>query len=217
MLKSTELILEKGFSHRVIRDVDLSTIFQGTAARRYGLVNKAIKAKELIRLSRGYYILNVKYQINPLSQYYIANQIVPFSFISAESALSYHGWIPERVSQVTSMSAFGRNKQFHTDVGDFVYFVPPVRKNNFLRGVHLLDIEKRSTWMANPLRALIDYIYWHKIDNADSNFLRKSLRIDDEFLNAMVRQDIIQLKSVYQSKRIKLFLEKLLSEMNNGK
>lgn len=61
MLKSTEQIMESGFKDCVFRDIDLASLFKGTSGRRYSLVSKALKAKELIRVARGYYILGPKY------------------------------------------------------------------------------------------------------------------------------------------------------------
>ena len=52
MLHSTEKILSTALGQHIIRDIDLANLFKGTPARRYGLVNKALKKKELVQLRR---------------------------------------------------------------------------------------------------------------------------------------------------------------------
>ncbi len=68
MLKSTAHLLESHLKNHLIRDEDLAYVFKGTSARRYALVNKAIKKGELIRLCRGVYALATKYLSHPFSQ-----------------------------------------------------------------------------------------------------------------------------------------------------
>ncbi len=217
MLKSTERIINSGLESHLIRDVDLMSVFKGSAASRYALINKSLKAKNLIRIARGLYLLAPKYNQTIFSQYYIANQLVPFSFVSAESALSFHGWIPEKITQVTSISIFGRNKAFKTSVGEFVYLVPPIPKISILKGVSLQRIHDKRVWMASPLRALMDYVYWHKVDNADISFLMNSLRIDIENIQTLQIKEIEELMLIYRAKRIRVFLKNIKRELERGK
>lgn len=213
MLNSTEQILDSPLNHHIIREVDLAHLFQGTPARRYGLINKALRQKELVQLRRGLYILSSKYQQEPFSTYYLANHIVPHSFVTAESALQFHQWIPERVAQTTSIITFGRNKQFWTPMGQFVYRTAPITSYDFLTGVTRIETNHRPVLMATPLRALSDYIYWHKIDDADWLFLQTGLRIEEDHLRQLTKPAIKELMSVYHSKRVKTFLNNLLTEI----
>ena len=83
MLNSTELIITNHLSDHIIRDHDLSYLFKGSAARRYALVNKALRKGELIRICRGYYTIATKYQKLALSLYYISNRIIPNNYITS--------------------------------------------------------------------------------------------------------------------------------------
>ena len=49
------------------------------------------------------------------------------SFISFESALSYHGLIPEAVCEVTSSCHLSKKKRFETSIGIFSYTHSPVK------------------------------------------------------------------------------------------
>ncbi len=209
MLKSTEMLIENQLNKHLIRDRDLAQVFKGSNARRYALVNKALKKNELLRICRGLYMLAPKYNGCLFSNYYLANHIVPNSFVTAESALSFHGWIPERVTQVTSAAAFSRNREFKTPHGVFLYKHLPVTPNNFYLGVEQVDIDNKIIYMATPLRALLDYIYWHKTKNADHDFLVNSLRIERAYINTISQIQIKQLKSVYKLKYIQTFLNHL--------
>ncbi len=213
MQKSTELIIDNHLHEHIIRENDLAALFKGTPARRYALVNKAIKKNELIRLCRGYYTLHYKYQKeNALHPFYIANRIVPFSYASSESALSFHNLIPERVTQVTSIAAFSRNKKFETPYGYFVYRAIPILPLYFYYGVQMINVNNQIVYIATPLRALMDYVYCHKVENANIHFLTESLRIEETDIEKITFREITVLKNVYQSRYVMRLLKNLLDE-----
>ena len=195
MLKTTEMILDSGLANHAFKDTALANLFGGTPARRYGLVNRALKSGELIQLSRGLYTIAPKYQKEYFSLYYLANQIVPLSYVTCESALQYHQWIPERVNTITSLSNSGRNKEFNTKYGLFVYKIHPIKDGMFLTGVNLENINQKNVFIASPLRALMDYVYLYKIENADFDFLHTSLRIEKDSLTTIKKSEIISFMS----------------------
>ena len=49
----TELLIDTGFKNRLIVDTQLARLISGTPQRRHSLVNRALKAGELLRLRRG--------------------------------------------------------------------------------------------------------------------------------------------------------------------
>lgn len=211
MLKSTEKIIDHKLHQHLIREQDLSSLFKGSNARRYALVNKALNKGELIRLSRGYYMLAEKYLETPFSQLYLANRLVPNSFISAESALSFHGWIPERVTQVTSVCAFGRSRDYDTPAGFFAYLVPPIDKKLFYFGVSSISINNKVVGVASPLRALIDYIYWHRIKAANINWLKNSMRIEATDIASITTAEAKLLRNIYCVSYVNNFLQEVVN------
>ncbi len=214
MKQSTESLIEHGLQHHLIRDSDLAFIFGGSPARRYALVNKALKAGELIRLTRGMYLLADKYHAQRFSQYYLANRLVPHSIVSAESALSFHGWIPERIVQTTSVTATGKSKIFHTPVGTFTYRKVPITVLSFMTGVDILKQDKHYMHITTPLRAIVDYVYWHKVKNGNCDFLINSLRIEKSHLTSISAEDIRRLQPLYRNLTVKKFLLTLLKELH---
>jgi hypothetical protein len=68
MLKTTEKLLESHLSGHVFTGFEIAYLFDGTAASRYALINKALKKQELIQLKRDAYILAKKYQPKPFNR-----------------------------------------------------------------------------------------------------------------------------------------------------
>jgi hypothetical protein len=207
-------IIEAGFTDHILTDVDINNLSDGTPAARYGMVNKALKKEELIKIRRGLYVLSEKYRNNKLSKFFLASRIAPHSYISLESALSYYGWIPERVSTVTSVLALGRTKKFTTPFGEFAFCHLPVNEYEFLTNItRVEDIKGEPFLIASPLRALMDLVYVKKIDWEGLKFLTNSLRIELEQLMQIDPNDFIEIKKVYRSTRVLDFLDNLKEEL----
>ena len=202
MQKATEQVIESGMADRIIRDTDLQSLFGGTPASRYALVNKALKQAELIRICRGLYVLAKKYRKQRPSQFCISNHIAPGSFVTAESALSYHGLIPERIAQVTAIAPTGRSREFNTPFGQYVYRVPSIEEKHFYYGVYRETVNSQAFLLASPLRALMDYVAWHNVQDLDLDFLEHSLRIESEDIPSVMKQEIKQYSEVYKSKHV---------------
>lgn len=207
-------IIEAGFADHILTDVDLATLLDGTSAVRYALVNKALKKGEIITIRRGLYLLADKYRQKKLSKFFLASRIVPHSYISLESALSYYGWIPEHVKTVTSVLACGRTKKFVTSFGEFVFYQLPVNEYEFFTGVARVEkIADEPFLIASPLRALADYVYIKKIDWQGIRYLTDSLRIETEQLMQLNLDSFFEIKKIYRSKRVLHFLDSLKQEI----
>lgn len=210
-------VIEAGLYGHAFREIDLANLLNISATQRHAAVNRAMSKGELIRLRRGLYVLSPEFLQQPFSQLYLANHIVPHSVVSAESALSYHGWIPEHVTMVTSVCATGRHKHFSTPYGEFIYHKTPVELRHFLSGVDIVKIDSRPVWIAKPLRALLDYVYWHKEPNPDFDFVTESLRIEPENLLSLEAVDFSKLEQLYSLKKILVFLNKIQRSLANYK
>lgn len=207
-------LIEAHFADCILTDVDLNHFLDGTVAARYGMVNKALKKGELIRIRRGLYLLADKYRHKKLSQFFLASRIVPHSYVSLESALSYHGWIPERVTSVTSILALGRTKNFITPFGEFHFYQLPVNEYEFLTSVtRIEEIKGEPFFLALPLRALADYVYIKKINWSGLDYLLQNLRIEVEELLKIQSSDFVEVKKIYRSKRVLNFLDNLKLEL----
>lgn len=214
MLASTEKLLELGLGEQVFKDWNITSIFDGTPAKRYALLNKALKKQEIIRLCRGNYVLGAKYRAKQLSQFFIANRLVAGSVISFETALSFHGWIPERVNVLMSVIPKGRTRSFVTTLGEFEYIKIPFNTYEFLSGVVREEINGKPFLIATPLRALADYVYLRKIDWVGLDLLLEGMRIEMESLESLSTRHFEEVIPVYHSKRVLHFLQQLRNTLD---
>jgi len=175
MLKLTEFLQEAEFDPLVLKDHELALLLGGTQASRYSMINKALAKGDLIRVTRGVYVLAEKYRKAKLSKFYLASRIQPASYITAESALSYHGWIPERV--VVTISAYnkGRRLSYQTHFGNFLFLNVATREYEFLTHVFRVTLEGKPFLIPSPLRALADLVYTKKLENVNLNYARRSI------------------------------------------
>jgi len=191
---------------------DLATLFPGSEDRRYGLVKRALASGEIVHIRRGLYCLAPKYQKKSVNLYALAQHAYGPSYVSLESALSWHGWIPEAVHAVTCAS-FKKSKEFTTPLGIFSYDRVP--QQVFYREVErLTDASGNVFLMAKPLKALADYVYVRKKDWTGIEPAVSSLRVEPEELEQVTGSTLEVLASNYSDSRVKRFLEGLRKDLN---
>lgn len=130
------------------------------------------KDGRLVQLRRGLYALAPPYrQIEP-HPFLIANRMVPGSYVSCQSALAHHGWIPEGVPVVTSV-AHARPGRWDTPLGGFEF--RHIRRD-LLWGYDRLEVAPRQrVFVATAEKALLDLIYLEP--GADSPLYLAELRL----------------------------------------
>ncbi|MFT6518010.1 MAG: putative transcriptional regulator of viral defense system [Candidatus Azotimanducaceae bacterium] len=203
----TEQLIEEGLAERVLTDGQVSRLVEGSRQRRYHLVNRAMKAGELIRLRRGLYMLADKYRSQPCHPYMLAQVLVPGGYVSLESALSFHGWIPEAVYTTASIVPNRKMKDFsYEQMGLFTFDTLPVREGFFLELVQRVELAGQGVLMASPLRALMDLVCLKKTQWRGVEWLEQGMRIDRECLRAITSAQVRTLKAAYKPKRVTEFL-----------
>lgn len=194
----------------IFTDTALRHLIKGTNDRRYGLVKRALKAGDLIHLRRGLYALPKRYQRRSCNLYEIAQKIYGPSYISFESALSYHQWILEAVYTVTSACS-KRSKEIKTPLGVFSYTHIP--SNQFFVGVQRISASDGDFFMATPWRALVDLIYIQKKDWKGLKPVIESLRIDKNQLQDVDFRLFEELRQATGSMRVKKFIDSVKKEL----
>lgn len=198
------LNLRRRLPSDVFTDTEVATLVGGTPNRRYGLVKRAIASGDLIQLRRGVYCLGRNYQREALDQFGLAQKIYAPSYVSLESALSHHGWIPEAVYTVTS-ACLKRSTAFQTPVGNFSFTRIP--KFNFI-GVERVQAGRIVHLMATPTKALADYIVAHKMELAPRE-LKESLRIENAYWEKLSYKLLKEISEAYGNIRLRKFLRLL--------
>ena len=118
---------------------------------------KALKDEGVIEpVKRGLYIPGKLLAAQRPENSLMANHLYGPSYVSAESALSYYGLIPERVYTTTSMTSKG-SKEFDTIAGLFIYTHLPLPYYAYGLNSVMLGSNQR-TIMASPEKALADKI-----------------------------------------------------------
>ncbi|MCD4706632.1 MAG: hypothetical protein K8S62_02720 [Candidatus Sabulitectum sp.] len=213
MLGSIEKLIDMGFRNRVVHTNDLYHIFGGSQGRVQSLVYRAMSAGELIRLRRGFYILCPKYRSQKPVSFHLANRMVKESYVSFESALAFHGWIPESVPVVASTVRSSRSRVLSTALGRFEYIHIPTGKADFLTMVERVDAGVQSFLVASALRAVADIVYERKLQWTGIEFITESLRVDEYELKTVERKDFELLSSVFRSSSVRKYLRNLEQEL----
>lgn len=210
MNKLTEKIFENA-PYGYFTSQEAATLFPDSEDRRYGLVKRAIAGGQIIHIRRGLYCLTPKYQKKKLNLYALAEHIYGPSYVSLESALSWHGWIPEAVYTLTSAS-LGKTKEFKTPLGVFSYNRAPQKV--FYTGVERLTDEAGDVFlMAQPIKALADYVYVHKKDWTGLTPAAEDLRIELDEFESVAANEIDELIENYTSRRVIRFLKGVRKEL----
>ena len=140
-------------------------------------------------IKKGLYVagpaLNIERKPEP---FLIANHILGPSYVSVETALSFHGLIPERVYEMASMTTQAPRK-FNTPLGTFTYTRLPLPYYAFgIRSEKLAD--DQYAMVASPEKALCDKIITTsglllRSKKAAREFLIENMRMDEETLKQL--------------------------------
>jgi hypothetical protein len=112
---------------------------------------------EIIRLKRGIYIVSPAVSGKEVSVELIANHLYGPSYLSMESALRFHGLIPENVPVTFSMT-LKRGRSFKNLFGQFEYVSCP--EDYYPIGISQVVKNGISFLMASPEKALCDLIVY---------------------------------------------------------
>ena len=174
---------------------------------RNAMVHRAARKGEILILKPGLYCLAEKYRRTHPHPFIVAAMLHAPSHISLESALSYHGLIPEAVHQVASVTS-QRSRTFNTPLGYFTYRRVPC---DYTRAGVVAEKVVDNAWafLATPLRAIADLIYvrrdvrWEKDGLA---FLTTSMRIDMDDLHDVSMDLFDEVHDSFRNKRVKDYL-----------
>ncbi|MBI5873603.1 MAG: hypothetical protein HZB36_05615 [Candidatus Omnitrophica bacterium] len=203
MEKLVEKIIEF-VPNDVFTDDVVANLLPGTPNSRYGIIKRAIAKGEIIHIKKGLYALAKKFQRKGINLFGLAQLIYGPSYVSFESALNYHGWIPEAVYAVTS-AASKNAKEFTTPLGVFSYKRIPFQSLFF--GVDRVESPQGPYFMASPWKALIDYVYVYKKDWRGIDPVVKSLRVEIESMKNTNIDLLGQLGAIHKNSRIKKFIK----------
>jgi len=187
---------------------------EGTDFSRHGLIKRAIASGEILNVRRGLYCLAEPYRKRSVRVYSISQHVYGPSYVSLESALLFHGWIPEAVYGCTCVS-YNQAKEFDTPLGLVSYKRVPQRA--FYAGVErCVDEQGNVFFMASPAKALADYVYVRRPDWTDIDAAIGSLRIEPEEWTSVEPAELLELAANYENRRVQKFLNGWLQALKEA-
>ena len=181
------------------------------------MVHRAYQAGEIQRLKPGLFVLGAPYRKSEPHPFVVAGVLHAPSNISLESALAYHGLIPEAVYQVSSVTV-GRSREFATPLGLFSFRRVPARAPR--AGVEAVDVARNGwAFVASPLRAIADVVYLRKDitwTRDGIGFLTESLRIEEDDLPSIRFDALDEILDSIRSRRVRAYLKGLKGATNHA-
>jgi predicted transcriptional regulator of viral defense system len=175
-----------------------------------GLENYASPKSRLTRMLQNGEITKIRrglYTEGPVpSPFVLASIVYGPSYVSFQSALSFHGLIPEKVFHVTS-AVYGKdkNKVYQTPFARFYYYCLP--KEVYPYGIARSELEGVPFLLATGEKALCDLLYRNRdigTMRGLSRWLLEDLRMTEEKLAALDLDFITLIAPLYKKKNLRL-------------
>lgn len=135
----------------VFSKLDLVRLFGWSETSITFLLHRYSRKGVIHRLKRGLYGLSG----SPVPEFYVANRLREPSYVSLETALSYHHVIPEVVYAITSVTA--KSTRAYKARGQ-EYFYHKIKRSAYA-GYEPVDQDGFTVLLARPEKAFVDYCY----------------------------------------------------------
>ncbi len=169
-LNVAKKLKEKEISIFSPRDIVIIFGATGTAAKFF--VHRNAKKGLLVRLKKSKKGSLYAMADNMPDEYVTANRLYEPSYVSLDTALSYHKMIPETIYGITSVTT----KATRTfEVSNICYQYFRIKKSIFT-GYKPLRHKDKTILMAEPEKALADYLYFIDLKKRALHFERLELK-----------------------------------------
>ncbi len=180
-------------------------------------VTTLLRRGDIIRVKKGLYVFGDELRRRLYSRELLANLVYGPSFVSLDSALSFHGLIPERIEALTSVTT-KRPKTFDTPIGSFIYRQSP--RSSFHLGMDRMEEDDVAFLIATPERALADKVRddrGHALSNRGeaARYLFEDLRVDESDFRQLEPKQLDELARALRSRKVATCAS-LLRHLRNG-
>jgi predicted transcriptional regulator of viral defense system len=159
-LQARERLLKQNL--RIFSSHEFSQLFAMPAYAAKHFLEKQTKQGFLVRLKRGIYTLKTDFP----GEEEIANALYKPSYLSFEYALAYYGILPEMPHKVTSATTKPTRLFATTYELPFAYYSI---KEAAYTGYSLVKTNTKSFLIADPEKALADYLYFETLGKRPHN------------------------------------------------
>lgn len=208
-MKNLEKLLNS-WSKNYITNFELIDHIGGTRHSSFSKIKRAVQNGLLIRLKKEFYVINRESNPQKVDLFEISGVLYGPSYVSFQSALSYHQWIPETVCVVT-LATSKRRVNIETEIAQFDYRHIPMEV--FPIGVAASKERTEHFLIAHPWKALADIIYVQKKFWKNLNQLSTDMKIDMELLQNSNLEFLEALTNLYPSKRVQTILRKIYKNL----
>jgi predicted transcriptional regulator of viral defense system len=167
---------------------------------------------KVIQLRRGLYCLAEPYQKAHPHPFLIANRLKQGSYVSLQSALSFHDLIPEEVFLTTNVTT-GRPETISTALGQYDFRHIQI---DWFHGYQQINLGgEQKAFIARPEKAILDLVYLQP--GGDSEAFLRSLRLQAlDKLDPSLLADMAQSSMKPKLIRAAEILRKLVQEESEG-
>ena len=153
-------------------------VFNVFSKRAANFISTNLDSGLFVKLRNNFYMLKDSHP----SHFFIANKLYEPSYVSLQSALAHYGIIPEAVYAITSVTT-KISREFATPKGNFMY--QRIKKSAFT-GYGLRTVDRDAVLMAEPAKALADYLYFVDLKKVSLNDRLELRRLKKSELTAFV-------------------------------
>jgi len=191
-LSVREELLKRGV--KVFTPLEFKRIFHTLPFRTKYFLEEQVKLGLFVRLKRGLYAL--KTDVSPEEE--IANRLYKPSYISFEYALAFYNILPEMVYRVTSATT---KPTRNFAVGNKVFSYYTIKEKAYA-GYYLVKKVENSFLIAEPEKALVDYLYFTSIGKKPYN---DRLRV-----SSLNKEKVFKFSVLYERKKLIEIIKELL-------
>ncbi|MBL7696928.1 MAG: hypothetical protein JNK79_02175 [Chitinophagaceae bacterium] len=171
LVRQLEKLEEQPIPHQVV--LALLKDYSNPNEKIRQLINRQL----LQPVRRGLYVAGPQLGNRRPEPMLLANHIAGPSYVTAETALSFHGLIPERVYMMVSATP-GKSRSFDTKVGMFQYH--QLRLPYYSFGILSVQLrEKQFVMIASPVKAIFDRVIFTPYLRLRSTVQALHLLVDD--------------------------------------
>lgn len=156
----------------IFRPWDLMRFFKVSEASANFFVYRNTNKGFLIRLKKSRNGSLYSFSDNLPNQYLVANCLYEPSYISFDTAMSFHGIIPETIYTLTSATT-KTTRSFEIEGVNYKYFRI---KRCLFTGYKPIRYKNTTILMADPEKAIVDYLYFINLKKRDMTYERINLK-----------------------------------------
>lgn len=166
LIEIQKKLLESGL--KIFSKLEFMRLIDASQVSSQKLLERYTQKGVFVRLKGGVYALKMNFP----SGYLIANRLYQPSYISFDTALSYHGIIPETIYSSTSATT-KITREF--GVAGVAYDYHRIKKEVYT-GYKPIKYHDTVILIAEPEKALADYLYFVDIKKREMHYERMDLR-----------------------------------------